>query len=97
MAIAALFELDGVTQDQYDQITRGLTDGRGLESLSDWPVEGILFHVAGPTETGWRVLDVWESEEALQRFGEHLMPIAAEAGVKDPQPRVSKVYNVVTS
>jgi hypothetical protein len=39
-----------------------------MESLSDWPVEGILSHVAGQTENGFRVVDVWESKEACDRF-----------------------------
>jgi hypothetical protein len=97
MAIGALFELPGVTQAQYDEITSKLTDGRGLRSLSDWPVEGIQLHVAGPTEDGWRVLDVWESEEAFQRFGEQLGPIASEAGLTSLEPQIFQVHNLITS
>ena len=55
MAIGGLLELPGVTQDQYDQVVSGLTDGGSLDSLSDWPVPGVLAHLAGPTGAGWRV------------------------------------------
>ncbi len=28
----------------------------------------MLFHVGGPTEGGWRVEEVWESQAALDKF-----------------------------
>ena len=57
-----------------------LTDGRGLKSLSDWSAGGILSHAAGPTDNGFRVVDVWESEEAFQRFGGTIGPVLQEVG-----------------
>jgi hypothetical protein len=54
-----------------------------MESLADWPVEGLLMHVAGQSPQGFRVVDVWESEEACQRFGEILQPILQEVGITD--------------
>jgi hypothetical protein len=29
---------------------------------------GLLAHVAGPAEGGWRVINVWESEAEFRRF-----------------------------
>jgi len=29
---------------------------------------GQIFHAAGPSAEGWRVVDVWESEAAARRF-----------------------------
>jgi hypothetical protein len=49
MAIGVLFELPGVTDAQYDAVSKKLTNGEVLSSLSDWPIGGILSHVAGPT------------------------------------------------
>jgi hypothetical protein len=53
--------------------------------------EGAIFHTAGFTEDGrFRIFDVWESKEHLQRFlQERLMPIVQEvtAGQDVPQPR----------
>jgi len=49
----------------------------------DWPVEGLLVHIAGQGEHGFRVVDVWESEDAFHRFGNRLMPVLEEAGVKE--------------
>jgi hypothetical protein len=30
--------------------------------------DGLIVHVAGPTASGFRVIDVWESREAYERF-----------------------------
>jgi hypothetical protein len=97
MAIGVLFEFPGVTQAQYDAVLDKLTGGRGLKRLSDWPVKGVLFHVAGPTEKGWRVVDVWESEEAFRTFGGKLMPILQESGFPPVTPQVFAVHNLVRS
>jgi hypothetical protein len=66
-----------------------------LNSLSDWPVGGVLCHIAGPTNDGWRVVDVWESEEAFQAFGEKLMPAMQAAGVDAHPPQTFPVHNFV--
>ena len=83
----------GGTQEQYDEVTGRLTGGKGLDSLDDWP-PGILLHVAGPTDDGFRVIDVWESEEAFAAFGEVIGPILQEVGFPG-EPRLFEVYNFV--
>jgi hypothetical protein len=72
----------GLTRESYDEAVRQLTDGKGLTSVSDWPVEGLLVHAAGESADGFRVVDVWESEDAARRFGEVLGPIAGAVGVQ---------------
>jgi hypothetical protein len=97
MAIGVIFDFPGTTSDQYDEVCRDLNNGQPLRRLSDWPGEGeIVAHVAGPTRDGWRVVDVWESQEAFQRFGERLIPLLEKAGMPAVQPQVFPVHNVVT-
>jgi hypothetical protein len=44
------------------------------EALAETP-PGLILHVAGPTDEGFRIIDVWESEEAWRRFeAERLLP-----------------------
>src|SRR5437867_1209605 len=82
MAVVAVFQEPSLTQEQYEESVSRLTSGKSrMESPSDWPVEGLLVHIAGEGENGFRVVDVWESEEAAQRFGEKLTPILQEVGV----------------
>lgn len=89
-----IHESPGGTQEQYDEVSARLTGGGSLSSLSDWPVEGILSHAAGPTEQGWCVVDVWESEEAFRRFAEVIVPILQEVGLPG-EPRLLPVHNFV--
>ena len=48
---------------------------------------GLLLHVAGPTAEGFRMIDVWQSEQDWERFrSERLEPaIAALGGPGRPQ------------
>jgi hypothetical protein len=70
-----------VTQESYDKVVRSMTGKDRLDTPSDWPVEGLLVHAAGDGPNGFRVVDVWESEEAAQKFGEQLGPHLQEAGI----------------
>ena len=65
-----------------------------MESPSDWPVEGLLVHAAGEGPNGFRVVDVWESEEACSRFGETLAPVMREVGV-ETQPELYPAHAFV--
>jgi hypothetical protein len=66
-----------------------------LRSLSDCPVKGLLSHLAGPTPSGWRVVDVWESEADLNRFAEILIPIRKALGFPDNAPQVFPAHNFI--
>jgi hypothetical protein len=97
MAVVAVFQGPTLTQERYDESVRRLTGGKDrFESSADWPVEGLLAHIAGEGESGFRVVDVWESEEAFGRFGETLVPILQEMGVEG-QPEVYPAHSFVAS
>jgi hypothetical protein len=87
MAVAMMIDNPHVTQEIYDTV-RGRI---GLER----PAGGI-FHAAGPSPNGgWRVIEVWESEEEAQRFfQERLWPVLQELGVpRPPQPQMWPLHN----
>ena len=63
---------------------RRLTGKDRLESISDLPFEGLLFHAAGPGKNGFCVVDVFESEEAVERFNEAMGSIPREVGIEEP-------------
>ena len=94
MPVLMVQDAPGGTKEQYDEVCSRLTNGRGLNSLSDWPTDGILAHSAGPTDNGWRVVDVRESEEAFQRFGTVIGPILQEVGMPG-EPRLVPLDNFV--
>lgn len=96
MPVVAVFQSPTLTQERYEESVRRLTGGEGrLESAADWPVEGLLAHVAGQGPNGFRVVDVWSSEEAFRRFGETLVPILQEVGVEG-QPEIYQAHTFVS-
>lgn len=95
--VVAVFEDPALTQESYEEAVRRLTDGKSrLESAADWPVEGIVVHAAGQGPTGFRLVDVWESEEAFGCFGEVLGPILQELGI-ERAPQVYPTRTLVTN
>jgi hypothetical protein len=88
---------EGITREQYEQVVSKLTGGKGrLESPSDWPVPGLLVHAAGEGPRGFRVVDVWESEDACNSFGEMLGPLLQELGVAN-EPEVYPAHTFVSA
>jgi len=85
----------GFTRTQYEESVRKLTGGKERLSPTDWPVDGLIAHIAGEGPGGFRVVDVWESREALDRFGEILMPIFAEIGVEG-EPEIYDTHTFVS-
>jgi len=93
--VVLVFESPSFTREQYEESVRRLTDGGTVASPADWPSEGLLAHIAGPTDEGFRVIDVWESEEAFASFGQFLMPVLQELGVGGG-PDIKPVHTLVT-
>jgi hypothetical protein len=79
MAIAMMVDNPEGSQEVYDRVREQL----GLEK----PAGGI-FHVAGPSPNGgWRVIEVWESQEDANHFvKERLLPAFEAVGVPPPPP-----------
>jgi hypothetical protein len=69
-------------------------------SLGDGVPDGLIVHVAGPTDSGFRIIDVWESQEAWERFrNERLRPaarrVAGDASAQQPIFRGLRVLHVL--
>jgi hypothetical protein len=89
MAVAMVMEWQGVTQDQYEEVIKFLDLDANLP-------EGGILHIAGPGLDGWRVVDIWESQEAFERFqAERIGPAAAEAGLLgEPTIQIFPIHNI---
>jgi hypothetical protein len=97
MPVVLVHQGPTLTQERYEETVRRITGGKSrLESPADWPVPGLLMHAAGPAEGGFRVVDVWESEEACRRFGDMLAPVLDEIGVKE-QPELYPAHTFVSA
>jgi hypothetical protein len=97
MPIIADFHSPSLTRENYEESIRQLSGGKSrMESPSDWPVKGLLVHIAGQGPNGFRVVDVWESEEAFRSFGEKLGPIMKAIGI-DAQPEIYPAHAFVSA
>ena len=48
--------------------------------------DGLILHAAGRTDEGFRIIEVWESEEAWRRFADGLDRPNAQRFVRELQP-----------
>ena len=72
-------DMRGATEADYDKVEAELGG-------ADERAEGLVAHVAGPVEGGFRIIDTWTSSEAAEAFWtEHLTP-GGRAGARG-QPR----------
>jgi len=54
-----------------------------------------LYHVTAPQGKDWHVTDVWESEEAFNKFGEIMVPILIKNGGTPVPPLILPVHNII--
>jgi len=75
MAVGIRQKIAGVNAEQIDRLNAEIDpDGN--------PPTGLVFHLSGPVDGGWQVIDVWESREHFDRFaGERIVPGMAAAGL----------------
>lgn len=86
---ARMFNNPNVTKDQYDAMRAKL--GVTEENMPD----GGLVHIAGEGPAGWRVVEVWESEDKARTWDEKLEPVLAQAGIVRPAPETWQVHNLM--
>lgn len=96
MAVVLVVQGPGLTQEQYEDSVRKISTSGKIESPADWPVEGLLAHIAGEGPDGFRVVDVWESEDALRRFGDILGPVLKDLGV-ETEPEIYPAHTFVSA
>lgn len=57
------------------------------DALAGPPPSGLIVHAAGPTDEGFRIVGVWESEQAWRHFAERLdHEAAAPVALRALQP-----------
>jgi hypothetical protein len=78
MAVLVIAEVPGGTAEQDKAMMEGL-------NLEADPPQGIRVRLAGPTESGWRIVGLWDSQDAFDTFRrERLTPALEKAGRPEP-------------
>ena len=90
MAVGVIQDFEGATLAQYDRMIEkmGFTEGIGAP-------DGV-FHWVARTGTGIRVVDVWTSRAAFQKFAEtQIGPLSQEIGVPTPTVTILEIHNIL--
>jgi hypothetical protein len=83
MPVAFILDFADGTSAQYDAVVEDM-------QLGGHTAAGGLFHGAGATATGWRVVDVWENDAIFQQFAaEKIGPISQAHGL--PEPEIERI------
>jgi hypothetical protein len=88
MAIGLIFSAAGVTQAQYEQVRNEVAPDNKL-------LPGMLYHAGGPAQNGWRVVEIWESQEAADRFFRDKLGAALQKANISVQPEFFQVHNIM--
>lgn len=89
MAICRIIEA-GATPEQYDQV-------RARVGARDSLPPGASLHIAAQGEDGtMRIIEVWESREQAEQFGEKIRAAREEIGLGGSPPPITylEVYNL---
>jgi hypothetical protein len=93
--IVAIHQTPSLTQEKYEEVVSRLTSGkRRFESSADVPFEGLVVHATAQTEDGFLVFDVFDSQEAVDRFNEAMRAIPREVGIQEP-PRFYAAHTFI--
>ena len=88
MAVLIIAHIPAGTAELDEEIQKNM-------SFAANPPAGFMARLAGPVEGGWRVISVWESQEAFDTFRrEQLEPAWRQAGRPMPQLQSSPLHSV---
>jgi hypothetical protein len=89
MTVAVIIDVPNGNQQFYDQIVPMLFPEGKLP-------EGWQLHVAGPTETGWRIVNVVPSQDQFEAFArEQLGPALLQLEGVAPEMTFFPVYRLI--
>src|SRR5215510_7296133 len=72
MTVVTTLDIEGLTASEY----RAVLDELGVEIR---PEGGIYLHLTTPTDSGFRVIEIWDQREGFDRFLEDRLAPASEA------------------
>jgi hypothetical protein len=89
MSFVLKFKPAGFTAAKYDETIKQLiAAGAGSP-------KGRSYHVCYGDPNGVDIMDVWDSMENFQAFGQTLVPIMQSLDVDPGQPDIQQVHNIV--
>lgn len=89
MSVGVIVTVPGGSAEQYEQI------GPTVFPEDKLP-DGWTIHIAGPTESGWQVINVVPSREEFETFArEQLLPAAQQFGDQPPEVTFFPIHKLL--
>ena len=89
MAVLVIANVPGGTAEQDKAFMQAL-------NVEADPPQGIRARFAGPTESGWRIVGLWESQDAFDTFRrERLTPALEQAEGPEPEFEFWPIESVI--
>lgn len=94
MPVAVIMDFAGATAPQYDQVIEKMGFSPGGKGAP-----GGLFHWVTETDSGLRIVDVWETREQYESFAnDQIGPISQEVGFAGPpEVHFHDIHNYLTA
>lgn len=88
MAILVIDHAPGFTAEQWETMQQHFDQPAGLPKQ-------LIARLAGPFEGGWRVISVWESQEAYEAYRRDMLaPAIQQMGIQD-QVQIAPLHSVM--
>lgn len=88
MAVAIIAEIPGGTAEMDAALRKEVR-------AETTPPQGMLLRLAGPMDGGWRIVSVWESQDAYDKFRrETLIPALQKLGRQVGAPQVWRLHEM---
>jgi hypothetical protein len=93
MSYGIIHHFPGGTKEQYEATIAAVHPGH--EQLP----EGQIFHAAGPSEGGWTIVAVHESQASWEKFRDEILMPRMQAGIEGgfptpPEGRTIDLYKI---
>jgi hypothetical protein len=90
LEIMVVNDIPGIGAETYERVLEAAR-------VETDPPEGLIIHASGGIDVGWRVLSVWRSGDAFERFrDERLIPAVRDLGLPlRPTFERSSVHRII--
>jgi len=89
MALIASFTTENMTEESYATVLRRLAAAGAAAPL------GRMHHTCFGDPAKLQVVDVFDTPEHFEAFGNVLQPILADVGVRLLPPQIGRVHNII--
>jgi hypothetical protein len=89
MTVVTTIDVYGMPNSEY----RAVMDRMGVETR---PKPGIYLHITAQTDFGYRVIEIWDSQEGFEQFAERrMLPALKDLGIdRKTEITIKPLHNV---